>query len=140
MSIQLNWTPIISVTNSFKVLNFHTIWSSWTWTLVVERSDNKNKCLYSSPKTPSFQVYNKGQNNTYWNPNEIICPKIYIGSYILPPTSSSNPWCIHSTKELCELMASNIKKESQLLHWHLMLIYFDEINMHNMIMIVMTMA
>ena len=37
-------------------------------------------------------------------------------------------------------MASNIKKESQLLHWHLMLIYFDEINMHNMIMIVMTMA
>ena len=45
----LNWTPMISVTNSFKVLDFHTIWSSWTWTLVVERCNNK-KIIYRKEK------------------------------------------------------------------------------------------
>ena len=126
MSIQLNWTPIISVTNSYKVLNFHTIWSSWTWNLVVERCKNKTKyierynffflgtsnmffpicensfkikqkcfysrpCQYFDPKILSFQVCTEGQNNTYWNPNQIICLKIYIGANILPATSSRDP-------------------------------------------------
>ena len=57
----------------------------------------KQKCLYSRPyqyshpKTLSFQLYNEGQNNTYWNPNQIICLKIYIGSNVLPATSSRDP-------------------------------------------------